>query len=143
MSSYRKIETKFNDRDTLEKALREVCEARGIPFEAAQVGETITAYGWNNAKLDADFVVRKRDIGDPYEDLAFQAQDDGTFRVMVGTHYRGSIVNEIKQSYAKHQVSKLARARGMRVEEKREGGIVRLRLVGRVKSQNRVGVRIR
>jgi hypothetical protein len=149
MSKYRRIETKFKDEATLRQALADVCQERGITFEA---GEGLHLYGYmgDQRSETAELVIRRNFLDRASNDMGFHRLPDGSFEVIrsefdsrperVAVH----ITNRVKQRYARLQVEKVALARGLRVEEIRENdGVIRLRLVGQVRSARAQQVRIR
>ena len=130
MSKYQRIQTKFTDEDTLRQALADVCQEPGIQFEA---GDALTLYGYRGDPRSerAKYVIRRRHIGRSANDVGFHRTDNG-FEVIISEYDqrgRGAvIVREVKRRYARLQVEKLARARGMRVEEIEDNGVLRLQL---------------
>ena len=132
MSKYLKIEIKFKDETTFREALRDVCKARGIQFEQ---GQNLTLVGYLNdlRPETAEYVILRRYVGTSANDLGFAKQADGSLGVVISEfdsrNTGAEIVAQVRQRYARIQVEKQARARGMRVEEVQEaGGTVRLRL---------------
>jgi len=126
MSKYQRVQTKFKNSEILAQAIADVCQKNSIMFEA---GESVTIYGWKRQTATGEFVIRKgqlRSIGD----LGFHRTDDGTFEVIIDDlDRRGArIVKQVKQRYARLEVERMARARGMRVEEVEENGVTRMRL---------------
>lgn len=131
MSKYHRIETQFSDEDTLRQALANVCQQRQIQFEA---GDALTLYGYKGrARAEtAEYVIRRQHVGRSANDLGFYRRADGTFELIISEfdqrHEGAEIAREVKRRYARLQVEKLARARGLRVEEIEDNGVIRLRL---------------
>jgi len=132
MSKYMRVEVNFKDEDTLRQALRDVCQGRGIQFEQ---GQGLGLYGFRGKARPetADYVIRRNFVGRAANDLGFARKADGTFEAVISqfdSRTEGmKILNEIRQRYTRLQVEKLARARGMRVEEVKDtSGAIRLKL---------------
>jgi len=140
MSKYMEVQTELKDVATFVAALTAVCQNNRLLVEK---GPGLVAYGYSNQTIDADFVIRKRQLG-AYGDLAFCKTSDGIKVVVDDLDDRGQeIVRQIKQQYARTRIEKVARARGLVVEEvPAEGGAIRLRLVAPDSArQDRVHVR--
>ena len=133
MSKYMRVETVFKDESTLQQALTDVCQGRGIQFEQ---GQALTLYGYRGkARAETgDYVIRRKFVGRAANDLGFARKADGTFEAVISEfdsrHEGMSILNEVRQRYTHLQVSKLARARGMIVVEVKDptSGVIRLKL---------------
>lgn len=132
MSKYMRVETVFKDEDTLRQALTDVCQGRGIQFER---GQALTLYGFRGkARAETgEYVIRRNFVGRAANDLGFARKADGTFEAVISqfdSRTEGmKILNEVRQRYTHLQVEKLARARGMRVEEVKDpSGTIRLKL---------------
>lgn len=132
MSKYHVVRTEFKNRAALEEALAKVCHARGISFEQ---GHALTLYGYaGDARPEtANFVIRRHCISASANDLGFCRETDGSYSAIISefdSHGKGQrILNEVKQTYARIEIERLAKARGMRVvEEKAPGGAIRLKL---------------
>jgi len=132
MSKYLKVAIQFKDETTFREALRDVCKARGIQFEQ---GQNLTLVGYLNdlRPETAEYVILRRYVGTSANDLGFARQADGSLGVVISEfdsrNTGAEIVAQVRQRYARLQVEKQARARGMRVEEVKEaGGAIRLRL---------------
>ena len=131
MSKYMRIETVFKDEDTLRRALVDVCQSRRIQFET---GQNLSLYGYRGRERaeTSDYVIRRKFVGSAANDLGFARKADGTFEAVISqfdSRTEGMrILNEIRQRYTRLQVEKLARARGMRVEEVKDtSGVIRLK----------------
>jgi hypothetical protein len=130
MSKYKRINTKFTDRDALVAAL-EACE---LPFEE---GEALSLYGFEGRRRreTANVVVRRQHVGSLANDLGFTwNQAEGRYDVIISEydeHGPGQRrLKTIKQEYARRQVYALAEENGYTVQEvPAEGGVVRLQLV--------------
>jgi len=127
MSKYMEVQTELKDAATFETALTAVCQDNRLVVEK---GPGLVAYGYSKQTVDADFVIRKRQLG-AYGDLAFCKTPDGIKVIVDDLDQRGQeIVRQVKQRYARTRIEKLARARGLEVQEvEAEGGAIRLRLV--------------
>jgi len=134
MSKYLKIAIQFKDEAAFQEALRDVCKARGIQFEQ---GDALHLYGYRGDQRDetAEYVIRRQHVESSANDLGFARQADGSLGVVISEFDSGpgragaQIMSQVRQRYARLQVEKQARARGMRVEEVQEaGGTIRLRL---------------
>lgn len=147
MSKYRKIETEFRNGDTLRQALKDVCRAEGIEFDA---GPDPHLYGYRGDRREqtAEYIIRRRFIGPSSNDMGYSRNEDGSYSLILSEFdsHAGSeglrLSKEIKRRYARLEVERLAGLRGLRVREVSEaGGVTRLILVGRKTSQRRVQVR--
>jgi len=146
MSKYLKVETQFKDAGLLQQALADVCAARRIQYEQ---GEGLTLYGYQGKARPerAEFVVRRGYISRSANDLGFHRLPDGSFEIIISEYdsehtSAAHIAREVKQRYARLKVEKVARARGLQVQEiEGEGGVIRLRLV--VPDNDRQRVRVR
>jgi hypothetical protein len=150
MSKYLKIATQFKDEDTFREALEAVCNERGIQYEAHDEAARLVGYQGDLRDETAHYIVRRGYIGRSSNDLEFRRKGGEVVAVISefdnrkGSRDRGvDVLNHVKREYATRQVKKIARRRGMEVEEVREHGVMRLRLVpkrGR-RSERRVRVR--
>ena len=73
MSKWSKVECNIQDREDLEKALRDVCGELGLDF---QTGENLTLRGFSTQRNGAHFRIRRHaitaHIAHTYGDLGFQ-----------------------------------------------------------------------
>jgi hypothetical protein len=148
VSKYRRIETTFKDEDTLARALQDVCADLSIAFEHHKEGSHLVGYQGDQRKETAQYIIRRKFIDSCANDLGFHRNESGAFEAVISeydsTNNGQVILNKIRQRYARLQVEKLARLRGLRVEEvKSNDGTIRLRLMGRQTSSRRAQMNIR
>jgi len=131
MSKYKRVETDIKSQGLLVKALQDL----KIAFEQ---GEALPLYGYrgDRRRETAEVVIRRHNIDMSANDLGFHRREDGGFEAIISQYdseTRGQeMLNQVRQRYAYHAVCQQARARGYNVvEQKAEGGAVRLQLVRR------------
>jgi hypothetical protein len=146
MSKYLRVKTQFKDEDTFREALEAACNERGIQYEAHEEPVRLVGYQGDRRDERAHYVIRRGYVGGASNDLGFRREDGEVVAVIskYDTRNEGQrILDHVKREYARRMVTKIARRRGMEVEEVREHGVTRLRLVpkrGR-RSERRVRVR--
>ncbi len=146
MSKYRKIETQFKSEETFRQALADVCREFGVVYESHEVAENLIGYVGKTRKEKAEYIIRRKHLGRQSNDLGFARTEDGTIEAIISNfdnvRKARKILNRVTQRYARLQVEKMARARGMRVEEiQTSDGSIRLRLVGRKTTSRRTQIR--
>jgi len=131
MSKYKRVETDIKSEALLVKALQDL----KIAFEQ---GEALPLFGYqgDRRRETAEVVIRRHDIGLSANDLGFHRREDGGFEAVISEYdsrtHGQKMLNQVRQRYAYHAVCQQARARGYNVvEQKAEGGAVRLQLVRR------------
>jgi len=121
VSKYRKIKVEFKSEDALRAALDDVAAARGLEYEYHPQGDNLRGYMGDMRAETAQFIIRRRYVGQSANDLGFQLQANGTYSLLISdydTRHRGQrIANDIKQRYAYHQTMNLAMQNGYQVIE--------------------------
>ena len=124
MSKYNIHETIFRNAGALEKALADVCQARGIEFETG-AGNSLHLYGWHGDRRPetANYVIRRRYVSMASNDVGFALQPDGTYQAIVSQFDMGSedygigLVHAITERYNYHALTEMAWAQGYTLAE--------------------------
>lgn len=133
MSKYREIKTEFKEEGLLRQAL----QASGVPFEEHASPQTLVDWHGQPRPEQAEFIIRRHNVGPSSNDVGFRRETDGTYTAIVSDYDQTSRraqahLGRIKQEYARAFVHREARRRGLRVTEQRDAatGVVHLTLRG-------------
>jgi hypothetical protein len=131
MSKYLKVSVEFRDEDTFAEALAAVCAEREIELEKHD--EAVRLFGYQGDLRDerANWIIRRKHVGMSANDLGFRREGGEVVAVISEFDSRNKgqrILNHVKREYARRKVTKMARRRGLEVEEVQENGAIRLRL---------------
>jgi hypothetical protein len=137
MSAYRVIQTEFRNLDSLVKALADIGYA-GDKVETAGTINTLSMYDWHSQLRPQTCAVRihRVYVGGAANDVGF-AWNGSTYEAIISDFDRHNAFNDLtmgklKQSYAFHELSRQARAKGYTVQqEATPQGTIRMKLVRR------------
>ncbi|MBW1992301.1 MAG: DUF1257 domain-containing protein [Deltaproteobacteria bacterium] len=132
MSHYCEVQIELRDEAALVAALARL----GFKREVIEVHQTPqTLYGWqNDARAQkAHVIIRRQHVGPAANDLGFERQADGRYRIWVSEYdrdrngYNDAWLGRLKQAYGIEKTRLEAKKRGYRVsEQKMDDGRVRL-----------------
>jgi hypothetical protein len=132
MSKYLRVATQIRNEALLVQALEEVCGELGIEYER---GEGLALYGWKGRRRreTAEYVIRRHHIDQAANDMGFRRLPDGGFEAIISAYdqwHRGRrILDQIRQRYACHAVTRAACSQGLTVvPQKSQSGEIRLQL---------------
>lgn len=120
MSKYVEVETKFADPDCLEQALRNlgfknVIRGSNIPLKAYNDEDRFL----DGKQVVADIVVPKADVGSASNDLGFQLQKDGSYKMLISDYdirHKPKIAPEnVKKYYAEAVIEKYTKTLGFQM----------------------------
>lgn len=146
MSKYLRVKTQFKDEVLFREALEAVCSEMGITYETHETPRTLVGWSGRRERQKAHYSIPRRHMG--FGEMGFRREDD-EIAVIVDEYdnregKRGrEILNGVKREYARRKVTQLARRRGLEVEEIRENGAIRLRLVPKRSRRSERRVRVR
>ncbi len=131
MSHYSEVQIEFRDRAALVAALNRL----GFQGKVEVHQEAKSLYGYQGDRRDqqAHIIIRRQHVGPAANDLGFQRQSDGTYRVYISDYdrdynrYNGEWLGRLKQAYGVEKAKAEARKNGYRVTEQKQGdGRIRL-----------------
>jgi len=135
MSHYVECKPGFKDQQALIEALVAVGFERN-QIEVHQAAVPLFGYRGDERPQRAHVVIRRQHVGPAANDVGWERQPDGTFRVWISeydarTRFSAQLQNRIKQEYAVAAVTRQARATGRTVDRRqREDGAIVLRIAG-------------
>lgn len=113
MSKFTTIEVVFKDKDSIIEALK------ALGYSTIDVGHDIEMFGYSGdiSNERGDIVVRKSYLSSVSNDLGFQRQRDGTYRLVMSdydvTYLRGGRwVTDFKKLYSYNVVKRFASSKG-------------------------------
>ncbi len=131
MSHYSEVQIEFRDRAALVAALGRL-GFRG-QVEVHQEAQALYGYQGDRRAQVAHIIIRRQHVGPAANDLGFQRQSDGTYRVYISDYdrdynrYNDSWLGRLKQAYGVEKAKAEAKKKGYRVtEQKQEDGRIRL-----------------
>ena len=128
MSQFCEVETEYNDPECIIEALKEL----GYEPEVHDVAVPLHGYKGDKRKQTAEIVIPRKQMGSASNDLGFQRQADGKYKLIISEYdIRQKRFDEkkMKQEYAAKKIYKTARTRGFRVvSERREKNQIHIRL---------------
>jgi hypothetical protein len=131
MSHYCEVAIEFTDEGCLVAALSRLGFQGKV--EVHQEAQTLYGYKGDARPQKAHIVIRRHYVGHAANDLGFERQADGRYRVWVSefdqSHngYNNKWLGRLKQAYGIEKIRKEAKKRGYRLtEQKQENGTVRL-----------------
>jgi hypothetical protein len=131
MSHYSEVMIELTDEGCLVAALSRLgCVGR---VEVHREAQTLYGYKGDARPERANIIIRRQHVGPAANDLGFERQADGRFRVWVSEYdqshngYNDAWMGRLKQSYGVEKARAEARKRGYRVSEQNlDDGRVRL-----------------
>jgi len=131
MSHYCEVAIELTDEGCLVAALSRLGFQGKV--EVHQEAQTLYGYKGDARPQKAHIIIRRQHVGRAANDLGFERQADGKYRVWVSefdqSHngYDNAWLGRLKQAYGIEKVRKEAKKRGYRIaEEKQDNGTVRL-----------------
>lgn len=136
MSKYKEIQTEIDDPTILAQTLQEVGDRLNFQFEDHHAAPVrLMGYEGSPRQQTADFVIRKRYVGNVSNDLGWKRQPDGVYSLLISdyddNHPRSlEIAQEVAYHYTVVKAERAARLEGYTI--KREcapnGQVVKLYL---------------
>jgi hypothetical protein len=131
MSHYSEVQIEFRDRAALVAALNRLGFQGKV--EVHQEAQAIYGYQGDRRAQQAHIIIRRLHVGLAANDLGFQRQSDGTYRVWISDYdrnhngYNDSWLGRLKQAYGVERAKAEAKKKGYRVsEQKQDDGRIRL-----------------
>ena len=131
MSHYCEVAIELTDEGCLVAALNRLGFEGKV--EVHQTPQTLYGYKGDMRPQKAHIIIRRQHVGSAANDLGFERQSDGTYRVWVSefdeSHngYNKAWLGKLKQAYGVEKARAEAKKRGFRVsEQKLDDGRVRL-----------------
>ena len=131
MSHYCEVAIELTDEGCLVAALSRLGFQGKV--EVHQEAQTLYGYKGDARPQKAHIIIRRQHVGRAANDLGFERQADGKYRVWVSefdqSHngYDNAWLGRLKQAYGIEKVRKEAKKRGYSLtEQKQENGTVRL-----------------
>jgi hypothetical protein len=131
MSHYSEVQIELTDEGCLVAALSRLGFQGKV--EVHQEAQALYGYKGDARPQKAHIIIRRHYVGHAANDLGFERQADGRYRVWVSeydqTHngYNDVWLGKLKQAYGIEKVRKEAKKRGYRLtEQKQDNGTVRL-----------------
>ena len=134
MSKYRRVEVEFRSEEALRKALRYLQDSAGIVVEHAPEGAHLYGYMGDRRPEKAEYIIRRKYLGNASNDLGFARRADGTFEMIISDFDRNRhdkrIVNPLKQRYAYHAAVDQAHSMGYTISDAQvaEDGTIQIQL---------------
>ncbi len=132
MSHYSEVMIELTDKGCLVAALVRLGFERQV-IEVHRTPQTLYGYRGDARAQKAHVIIRRADVGPAANDLGFERQADGRFRVWVSEYdqsrngYNEAWLGRLEQAYGVEKARAEARKRGYRVsEQKVDDGRVRL-----------------
>ena len=131
MSHYSEVQIELIDEGCLVAAL----ERLGFKGKVEIYKEAKALYGYQGdvRAQKGNVIIRRQHVGSAANDLGFERQADGRYRVWVSEYdqshngYNDVWLGKLKQAYGIEKVRKEAKKRGYRLtEQKQDNGTVRL-----------------
>ena len=131
MSHYSEVQIELTDEGCLVAALNRLGFQGKV--EVHQEAQTLYGYQGDARPQKAHIIIRRQHVGQAANDLGFERQADGKYRVWVSEYdvkynkYNAAWMGRLKQAYGIEKVRKEAKKRGYRLtEQKQDNGTVRL-----------------
>jgi hypothetical protein len=131
MSHYCEVAIELTDEGCLVAALNRLGFQGKV--EVHREAQTLYGYMGDARPQKAHIIIRRQHVGRAANDLGFERQADGKYRVWVSEFdqsrngYDNAWLGRLKQAYGIEKVRKEAKKRGYRLtEQKQENGTVRL-----------------
>jgi len=131
MSHYSEVQIELTDEGCLVAALNRLGFQGKV--EVHQEAQTLYGYQGDARPQKAHIIIRRQHVGRAANDLGFERQADGKYRVWVSEYdvkynkYNAAWMGRLKQAYGIEKVRKEAKKRGYRLtEQKQDNGTVRL-----------------
>ena len=131
MSHYCEVAIELTDEGCLVAALNRLGFQGKV--EVHQEAQTLYGYMGDARPQKAHIIIRRQHVGRGANDLGFERQADGKYRVWVSEFdqsrngYDNAWLGRLKQAYGIEKVRKEAKKRGYRLtEQKQDNGTVRL-----------------
>lgn len=131
MSHYSEVQIEFRDRAALVAALNRLGFQGKV--EVHQEAKALYGYQGDRREQQAHIIIRRQHVGQAANDLGFQRQSDGTYRVYISDYdrdynrYNGEWLGRLKQAYGVEKAKAEAKKKGYRVtEQKQDDGRIRL-----------------
>jgi hypothetical protein len=108
MSLYCEIKTEFKNQEALIFALMET--GRWQTDQIETYDDAVGLYGYHNdlRPEKANIIIRRKNIGPSSNDIGFQRNEDGTFKVIISefdkSRYNQSWIDKLKSNYAFHAI---------------------------------------
>lgn len=132
MSHYCEVQIELRDEAALVAALTRLGFKREV-IEVHQTQQTLYGYQGDARPQKAHIIIRRKHVGEAANDLGFERQADGTYRIWVSGYdrahngYNDAWLCRLKQAYGIEKTRLEAKKRGYRVsEQKMDDGRVRL-----------------
>ena len=131
MSHYSEVQIELTDEGCLMAAL----DSLGFKGKVEVHKEAQPIYGYQGDVRDqkAHVIIRRQHVGPAANDLGFERQPDGKYRVWVSDYdrkynrYDDTWMGRLKQAYGVEKAKAEAKKRGYRItEQKQEDGRIRL-----------------
>jgi len=133
MSHYSEVQVEFRDGAALVAALERLGFQGKV--EVHQEAQSLYGYRGDVRPQKAHVIIRRQHVGPAANDIGFERQSDGTYRVWIsefdqsptGNNYGTVWQGKLKQAYGIEKARTEAKKRGYRVsEQKLDDGRVRL-----------------
>ena len=130
MSHYSEVQVELRDRAALEAALNRLGFEGKV--EVHKEAQHLYGYQGDARAQKAHIIIRRQHVGRWANDLGFERQADGRYRVWVSEYdqrhgYDDAWMGRLKQAYGIEKARLEAKKRGYRVsEQKQDNGTVRL-----------------
>lgn len=131
MSHYSEVQIEFRDRAALVAALGRLGFQGKV--EVHQEAKSLYGYQGDRREQQAHIIIRRQHVGQAANDIGFQRQSDGTYRVYISDYdrdynrYNGEWLGRLKQAYGVEKAKAEAKKKGYRVtEQKQDDGRIRL-----------------
>ncbi|MEM3452118.1 MAG: DUF1257 domain-containing protein [Candidatus Hadarchaeum sp.] len=132
MSHYCEVQIELRDEAALVAALTRLGFRREI-IEVHQTPQTLYGYQGDARPQKAHIIIRRKYVGRAANDLGFERQADGRYRVWVSEYdqahngYNNAWLGRLKQAYGIEKARAEAKKRGYRLtEQKLDDGTIRL-----------------
>lgn len=132
MSHYCEVQIELRDEAALVAALARMGFNREI-IEVHQTPQTLYGYQGDARKQKAHIIIRRKYVGPAANDLGFEREADGCYRIWVSEYdrrkngYNDAWLGRLKQAYGIEKARIEAKKRGYRLTEQKLGnGTVRL-----------------
>jgi hypothetical protein len=131
MSHYSEVAIELSDKGCLVAALNRLGFKNKV--EVHQEAQTLYGYQGDKRAQKAHIIIRQQHVGRAANDLGFEKQADGKYRVWVSDYdqkynkYDDAWMGRLKQAYGVEKAKAEARKKGYRVSEKKlEDGRIQL-----------------
>jgi hypothetical protein len=132
MSHYCEVMIELRDEAALVAALTRLGFKREV-IEVHQAPQTLYGYQGDAREQKAHIIIRRHNVGPAANDLGFERQADGRYRIWVSEYdqrkngYNDAWLGRLKQAYGIEKARAEAKKRGYRLtEQKLDDGTVRL-----------------